>query len=163
MIHGAIWHTDDSRPLPEIQEVFEAINNIQLNYNWLITECVHGIVDVPEINSILSREDYCWLTGKELTRHIAGAPRSYVPAGMFTGFPEEISLEEVLQYPLPTWESPYFWQNPLTLQHPLAQVEIVPWDGMYVLILSRDEKIVRDFRRHFPADATQDLEEYNRQ
>ena len=148
--------------MPEIQEVFEAIHNVQLNYNWLITECWHGTM-VPEIDDILAQSDYCWITGEELTRLVADAARSSTCSGMFTGFPKDVSLEEVLRYPLPTWESPHFWHSPLTLQHPLAQIEIAPWDGMLMLILSSDGKIVRDFRAHFPAEATQDLEEYNRQ
>ena len=40
-------------------------------------------------------------------------------------------------------------------------LEIAPWDGMYMLILSRDAGIVSSFRAHFPAEATQDLAEYN--
>ena len=163
MIQGAIHGVDHVQPLPEIRDVFEAIGGAQLNYNWLITDCIHGIVDIPEINSILDREDYVWLTGEELTRHILNASRTYVPGGVFTGFAKDVSLEEVLRHPLPTWESPGFWHNPLTLQHPLAQIEIVPWDGEFMLVLSRDEKIVQDFRAHFPAETTQDLAEYNRQ
>lgn len=53
-----------------------------------------------------------------------------------------------------------FWNPNLTLQHPLAEVELVAWDGCCTLLLSRDACLVGKFREMFPH--SEDLEDYNR-
>lgn len=66
--------------------------------------------------------------------------------------------EQVLEQPMPIWENGGYWYTPLHLQHPLADVELVPWDSSYLLLLSHDEKLVRQFRAAFPK--SEDLVEY---
>ena len=39
---------------------------------------------------------------------------------------------------------------PLTMQHPLAEIEIVPWDSSMTLLLSRRKDIVDNFRNDYP-------------
>lgn len=51
------------------------------------------------------------------------------------------------------------WENPVSIQHPLSEVEIISWDGDKVLTISKDEKIVSDFRKSF--SLSEDLEIYN--
>ncbi|MBQ6892838.1 MAG: hypothetical protein IJN48_01415 [Clostridia bacterium] len=51
-----------------------------------------------------------------------------------------------------------FWKTPLTLQHPLSQIEILPWDSSLTLILSKDEKTVASFTDAFLH--SERLEEY---
>ena len=36
---------------------------------------------------------------------------------------------------------------PISLQHPLASTEIVPFDSSYVMILSKDKKVVDSFMK----------------
>jgi hypothetical protein len=36
------------------------------------------------------------------------------------------------------------------LQHPLSNVELIPWDSACLLFLSHEEKLVRQFRAGFP-------------
>ncbi len=52
-----------------------------------------------------------------------------------------------------------FWENPLSLQHPLASLEIVAWDSSATLIISKDRKVINDFRLNF--SLSENLETYN--
>ncbi|MBB6713395.1 hypothetical protein [Clostridium gasigenes] len=49
---------------------------------------------------------------------------------MLSGSPQNITIDEILKYPLP-YADGYkgFWKNPISLQHPLVEIEIVPWDS----------------------------------
>lgn len=80
---------------------------------------------------------------------------------VLSGFEKSITLDEVLEYPL-SYAEEYtgFWENPISIQHPLATVEIVPWDSSLTLIISRERKIVDDFKEGFPL--SEDLNYYNK-
>lgn len=141
-----------------LSQVFTAIGNAQLDYNWLITDC-ECYPETKEIEELLSRE-YCWLTGEALTELVEKEDFQWI-WGVLSGFRKEITLEEVLAcQPLPVSDGySGFWQEPISLQHPLADVEIVPWDSSLVLVISKNEKLVSDFRQANPE--SRDLSEYN--
>ena len=81
---------------------------------------------------------------------------------VLSGFRKDIPLEEILKYPLPcSVDYNGFWKNPLSIQHPLAEVEIVPWDSASTLIYSRRKDIVDSFRNYFPL--SEDMTAYNEQ
>ena len=78
---------------------------------------------------------------------------------MLSGFDKHVSLREVLAHPLPYADGyPGFWRLPLTMQHPLAQVEIVAWDSSLTLFFSREKDLTARFRQAYPQ--SQALEEY---
>lgn len=141
----------------DLSKVFSAINNAQNDYNWLITasECYP---QNHEIYDLLSQE-YCWLSGHELSGIIEIEDFQWIWA-VLSGFEKDISTEDVLKYPFP-YADGYkgFWKNPISLQHPLATVEIVPWDSSLTLIISKQDKIVEDFMQAFPL--SKDLSVYN--
>lgn len=142
----------------DLYKVFNAINNVQKNYNWLITDCV-CYPSTKEFAEILSNE-YCWLSGNELTRIVEKENFQWISA-VLSGVDKSITLDEVLEYPLPYAEEyTGFWENPISIQHPLATVEIVPWDSSLTLIISRERKIVDDFKENFPL--SEDLTYYNK-
>lgn len=141
-----------------LRHVFPAIGDAQKNYNWLITDSYCNISN--PIEEEIDRQEYCWISGEDLTS-FAEQDKSQWIGAVFSGFEKDISLEEILKYPLPVWEHPGFWHNPLTLQHPLATVEIVPWDSTYTLLLSKNEEIIADYRHAYPQ--SQDLAAYNTQ
>lgn len=81
--------------------------------------------------------------------------------GSFSGFNKNILKEDVLKYDLP-YADDYgeFWKNPLSIQHPLAEIEIVAWDSTLTLLISKDDEIVDIFMKNKPY--AKDLEKYNK-
>ncbi len=154
MVYGAInekgeqWYTQMGR-------VFEAIKQKQNDYNWLITD----IDCVPQKIEECCIGDYYWLTGKELSRIVNADDGQWV-WGVLSGFDKNIDLSEILQYAKP-YANGYegFWINPVSIQHPLATIEIVAWDSTSTLLFSRQEDMVKDFLSFFPFG--EDLSKYN--
>ncbi|MVX67087.1 hypothetical protein GKZ28_25890 [Clostridium chromiireducens] len=140
-----------------MDKIFNAIENEQLKYNWLITDCECH----PEDKSIyeMFSKEYIWISGKQLTEIISKDDFQFV-WGVFSGFSPEIILEEVLRYDLPFADGyKGFWVNNVGIQHPLAEVEIVAWDSSLTLLISKDDNLVRKFRSNFPL--SEDLSELN--
>ncbi|MFA9376305.1 MAG: hypothetical protein ACERKZ_06065 [Lachnotalea sp.] len=140
-----------------LAKVFTAINDVQKNYNWLITDCVC----YPQTNKFeeLLSKDYCWLSGEELTEIVEKEDFQWIWA-VLSGFEKNIMLEDILKFPLPYIDGYVgFWKNPISIQHPLATVEIVPWDSSLTLMISKESKIVSDFKKTFPL--SEDLAFYN--
>ncbi len=141
-----------------LKEIFEAIGNEQNNYNWLITdfECYPQLNEHVEIFS----KSYCWITGEELTK-IANIENFQWVWGVLSGFDKKFTKEEVLKHSFPEADGyTGFWKNPISIQHPMAEVEIVPWDGALTLLISNNEKVIQSFKEEFPL--SRDLEEYNK-
>jgi hypothetical protein len=127
--------------------VFSAIKNAQLNYNWLITdlECCPSIQSVKD--ELFQKEKYAWLSGEELTALIAIEDFQWIWA-VLSGFDKHIPLQKVLEYDLPYADcNRGIWENPVSIQHPLADVEIVAWDGSATLIISKNKAIVDNFKK----------------
>ena len=131
-----------------MKKVFSAINDRQKDYNWLITN-FEGYPNNTEIAEKLNKE-YTWLSGDELTKIVETEDFQWIWA-VLSGFDKNISLEDVLKYDLP-YADGYtgFWERPITIQNPLASIEIVPWDSSLTLIFSTDCEIVEDFKKAFP-------------
>lgn len=115
-----------------MSKVFSSIENEQLKYNWLITDCECYPED-RSINKIFSKE-YIWISGHQLTEIICKEDFQFV-WGVFSGFHPNITLEEILKYDLP-YANGYkgFWLDNVDIQHKLAEVEIVAWDSSLTLL-----------------------------
>lgn len=157
MVYGVI-DGESHKFYTYLDDIFPAIQNAQMNYNWLITDCYCNMSNT--IKEEIDRQGYCWISGEALTRFAQQDKTQWIGA-VFSGFDRDIPLEKILEYPLSEWEHPGFWHNPLTLQHPLATVEIVPWDSTYTLLLSKNEEITADYHKAYPN--SQDLAVYNDQ
>jgi hypothetical protein len=156
MIYGAISSKDESY-YTHLHKLFDAIENTQVEYNWLITafECIKP----NKIKDEYLKQGYCWIGGKELTQIVQENQFQWIWA-VLSGFQKDITLEEVLSYPYPEADGyPGFWHNPLSMQHPLATIEIVPWDSSLVLFFSRKKELVDKFRAGYPH--SEDLFAYN--
>ncbi len=120
--------------------VFEAIENVQKQYNWLITDCVCYPLD-KEIDQMLNQE-YCWLSGEELSELVAKEDFQWI-WGALCGFVKDIPLAEILKFPLPSAEDYNgYYNNPVSLQHPLSSLEIIPCDSSCILLISKDKAII---------------------
>ena len=138
-------------------KVFSGIKNAQQGYNWLITDTI-CYPKTPSIKSLFD-ENYCWLSGDELTKIVETEDFQWIWA-VLLGFEKSVPLHEILKYPLP-YADGYggFWGEAVSLQHPLASIEIVAWDSTLTLVISKYESIVLDFMRAFPR--SKDLLKYN--
>ena len=111
-----------------------------------------------EIAKTLDNE-YCWIAGKDLVQLLDKEEFQWI-WGVFSAFPKEIELNEVLKYSYP-YADGYtgFWKNPITVQHPLAISEIVAWDGALILVIAKKNEIVNTIMKKNVL--AQDLEKYN--
>lgn len=140
-----------------LKRIFVSINDIQRNYNWLITghECYPQNKKYIEILS----GKYCWITGDELTEMLESEDFQWI-WGVFSAFPKDISKEEILKYELPK-SNGYgrLWRNPVGIQHPFAEIEIVAWDSSMTVFISKEDSIVDMLRKN--NTLAEDLEKYN--
>ena len=141
---GEEYYTNMSR-------VFHVIRNAQKEYNWLITDLeLNG--GYPEaFHDEYLKNSYIWISGEQLTDIVNKNEDCQWVWAVLSGFSKNITKNEVLQYSLP-YEDGYsgFWENPITIQHPLADIEIVPWDSSLVLIISKHDEIINDFIESMP-------------
>ncbi len=89
---------------------------------------------------------FCWLTGTQLSDMLRSHRHLQWIWGVLSGFETGIALEQVLEYPLPGADDNRIWENPVVVRHPLAEIEIVPWDSSMVFFVSRKKEPVRRFR-----------------
>lgn len=144
-----------------LKKIFRAIHDVQKNYNWLITDCECCTASADFRGRIFQYGDYGWISGEELTGMIEREDFQWIWA-VLSGFDTKIPLEEVVRYELPYADmNRGFWTNPISVQHPLAELEIVPWDCSCVLVISKKEQIVEDFLTSLPLG--RDLAVYNEQ
>ncbi len=173
MVYGAIdqesakWYTD-------LGKVFGGIGDTICKYNWLITDSEVYSQDskFEKFNTkpyYIKKEDafvripcreYVFLPGEELQEIIHAEHAQWI-WGVLSGIEKNVPLDQILSHPLP-YADGYkgFWEKPLTIQHPLAEVEIVPWDSSLVLVLSKHKEIVDQFKAAFPK--SEDLTDYLR-
>lgn len=131
-----------------MDKVFNAIENEQLKYNWLITDCECYPQD-KNIDKLFS-EEYVWISGKQLTEIISNEDFQFI-WGVFSGFSPTVALEDVLKYKFPFADGyTGFWVTDVDIQHPLAEVEIVAWDSSLTLIIGRDHNLVQNFMNNLP-------------
>jgi hypothetical protein len=147
---GEVYYTN-------MRKIFDAIKNEQKNYNWLITDCV-CYPQTKKYESMLSKE-YCEITGEALTEMVQEEEFQWI-WGVLSGFKKEIDIKDILEYRVPFADGYRgFWQREVSMQHPLADIEIVAWDSSRVLLISKEEHIVKNFRKAFPQ--SEDLKEFN--
>ena len=139
--------------------VFSAISPAVAERNWLIT----GYENYPEAlepyGGNLGRAAFFWVQGERLEEIVRQQDYPWY-WGVLSGFKKEVPLHQVISYGLP-YADGYtgFWKNPISIQHPMADIEIVAWDSALTLLISRDEAIAQAFRNAYPR--SEDLETYN--
>ena len=138
------------------KEIFWRINEISENYNWLISypECYPQNKEFQEIN-----RDYIWISGEDLKNILYLDDFQWI-WGVLSGLPRNILLEDALKYQLP-YADGYtgFWKNPITLQHPLADIELVAWDGSCTVFICKNELLAEKILAIY--NQAEDLEKYN--
>ena len=147
MVYGAI-NAKGEKYYTYMKKLFEAIGNRQTEFNWLITDCI-CYPDDPKTDAMLSK-DYCWISGDELTEIVGQEDFQWI-WGVLCAFDKSVALEDVMKSDLPRAEDyDGFWSRPISMQHPLARIEIVPWDSTMIMIFSDDKNIIDSFRAAYP-------------
>lgn len=106
-----------------LKNIFNSIDNIQKEYNWLVS----GYECYPQNIEYLKKlsGEYCWMTGDELTDICKNEDFQWI-WGVFSGFHKSVDKEDVLKNKLPQADGyTGFWQNPISIQHPFAEIEII--------------------------------------
>lgn len=146
MVYGAINEKDEEY-YTYLPKLFDTIGNAQLNYNWLITDSFCNIGN--PVQDAVDQEGYCWISGEDLTKLVEENHIQWIFA-VLSGFTKDVQLSDVLEHPLPYAENGGFWRLPVSMQHPLATMEIVPWDSSATLFFSRKKELVDQFMRGYP-------------
>lgn len=140
------------------KKVFLEVDEISEKYNWLITypEC---FFETREFQKKINKK-YIWMSGLEVKNMLCLEDAQWI-WGVFSGFSQNVLLKDILKYELP-YADGYtgFWQNPVTLQHPLSEVEFVAWDSSCTLFISKEEAIIEKILAIYPH--AEDLESYNK-
>ena len=155
MIKGILIEEMKSGGFTDLREVFDVLNNRFLDYNWLFS--MYELHPSPE--EIPFEEDYVWLDGHTMNR-VAREHRMQVIWGVLTAYQKDITLEQVLKYELPyAYQNKEIWNPKLSMQNPLSEIEIIPWDSSLLVIKAKSEEIIDDFKKEYPV--SEDLQEYN--
>ena len=157
MIYGTIIQKGE-KYYTYLKKLFESINNMQLNYKWLISypECYPLDKDIQR----MLESEYCILTGQELTDLVNKEDFQWI-WGTLSAFDPEMPDEDILKYKLPENDMySGFWKNPISMQHPLSKVEIVAFDSSLTLIFTKDFTLPEKFKEFYPE--SEDLELFNR-
>ena len=142
----------------DMQGILGCLGNQVRQYNWLVSD--HQVYfENTKINQLLDAE-YCWLPGEKLMDIVFLENNQWI-WGVFSAFSKSTDMKRVLSYSLPyALENSDIWTLPITLQHPLAEIEIVAWDSSCTIIKCKDENVIRHVRNRYPL--SEDLETYNR-
>lgn len=142
----------DEKYYTYLLKVINSIGGRDLKCNWLITD-IEVCPDSDEkalINNLFKQNNYLILSNNQFIAILEKNDFQWI-WGVFSAIPEKYSTPEILKYELPFAEDNYdiYKDNPI-IQHPLADIEIVAFDGSMVQITSRDNQIAELFRKTYP-------------
>ena len=143
----------------KFKKIFKVLKPTINDYNWLITDCEAYPNFSGHSTRIFQSGDHAWIGSHELMDIVNKDDFQWIWA-VLSGFEKIYSHEEVLQYPHP-YADGYsgFWRPEVSIQHPLASIELVAWDCTAILLISNHDYVVEKFRNSFPL--SQDLSAYN--
>ena len=155
-MYGRIVRKMKSQGFTDLREVFCVLGNA-MQYNWLLSsyECYPFIP-----GKIPHDKDYVWLAGDEFMDIVEEYNIQFI-WGIAAAFNKNITLEEVLQYPIAdAQEYVGYYQQSLTMQNPLADMEIYPIDSSFLIIVSKSQEVIEKFANEY--SDSENLVQYNR-
>ena len=142
-----------------LKEIFEKLDDFQKEYNWFITNCECYPENEKYYEMLIKGS--CWLTGEQLAELVTSEDPQWI-WGVLSGFKKDVSEEEVMEHDEPQADGyEGFWKNPVSIQHSLADIELVSWDGSLFLMISKNDDLIQKFKDTF--SLAKDLEEYNKE
>ncbi|WP_432663701.1 hypothetical protein R9X47_24340 [Wukongibacter baidiensis] len=142
--------TTKMRGFTDMRVIFEALNGLQNDYNWLITD----IECYPEVDEI---KEEAFLSGDDLTDVLKQEDIQFIWA-VFTGFRKDIEIDVSNLEVIPNIRDNYNFWSETKIQHSQASIEIDCCDSSYAVFLSKDEIASKKFKEYF-SEAI-DLDEY---
>lgn len=140
----------------QLSNIFPLIGNIQNDYNWLITD--YECYPRNEMLRQFFSGEACYVTGEELTQIIQQEDFQWI-WGVLSAFSKSVSEEQILQYALPEAEgNSRIWHRPVTLQHPLAELELIARDSTETVLISKDDTIAERLIQQY--DFVENMENY---
>lgn len=137
-------------------DVFEKLEGVQNDYNWLVTEAQITASRTPDTLELIEDNKHIWLDGKEMTKAVSDVTQWIW--GVLSGFDNSVSEEDALKSPLPWADcNSELWKLPLKMQNPLAKIEMIAFDSTYLLLYTMDKSLYERFRKAYPL--SEDLEE----
>jgi len=129
-----------------MKEVFDVLGNAR-QYNWLLS--YHDCNHYPS-EKISYDKDYVWLTGDEFVDIVTEYNIQFI-WGTAAAYKKDITLDEVLQYPLPPdGKFADYCQLPVSMQNPLADTEIYFIDSTFLVITSKSKDVIERFATAYP-------------
>jgi len=155
---GCILKEYDDDYFTYLKPILEPIKDAVRGYNWLVTDCEVYCHPDPRIG----KPGYDWLSGDELL-DIAEHKSQFIWA-VFSAIPKHVPREQALAgsaaAQLPEAEEySGFYRNPVSIQHPLAEIEIAAIDSSYAIFISKHDALVGQWATAF--EHALDLESYN--
>ena len=127
--------------------IFESTNNMETNFNWLITDYECNRYIDPIIFD--TNNNYVWINSEELHGFLKENRIQFI-WGAFIAFDKNIDIDDALKYDLPRSRKNFFEDNTIEMQHPLSVVEIIAADSTYAFVISKDEEHIKQFLAWFP-------------
>lgn len=155
MIQGAILEKGEPY-YTRFGKIFHTLHNFQTEYNWLITDCVANPQNERTAAGIeqAAHGSYNWFRGDELTELLETEDFQWIWA-VLSGFDPLIPKEEVLSVSLRNHALPKavdyegFWQQTLSIQHPLAAVELAAFDSSGMLLSNARRSLLKNSGKRF--------------
>ena len=149
------------KDLPGYTLLKQVLINLDLNnkdYIWLISD-IEAYPSNKELEKEINEKGYLILSTKELMSILDEEDFQWI-WGCLCGFTKDIPLEKVLSHPLPSAQDYNgYYQNPLSLQHPLSSIEIIPCDSSWILVVSENKNLIDNYLAKYPT--CEDLSSYN--
>lgn len=137
-------NTEEVEFFTYLTNVFKSIDNIQNNYNWLITDFECNYTPNEKLKG-----DIAWFTGEELTELVENNDIQFI-WGVLSGFPKSYLPDMKSLNVVPYADSNVgLWSPHVQIQHPMAEIEIICWDSSATLLLSLDERISNLFSSYY--------------
>jgi len=141
-------------------EALDVLGDEARKYNWLISNYDCNIYPTEKI-PMNNDKFFVWFSGDELIDILREHEIQFI-WGVATAYTKDIPLEEILKYPLPFADgNPAFWEAETTMQNPLADIELVPWDSGFLLVFSKSKEFIEKFAKEYP-DSSDDPAGYSR-
>ena len=119
----------DDKCYTNMLKIINTIGGRNLDYNWLITEIETNTGDY-------FYDQYIILSNNELLDKLESNEIQWI-WGNFSGIPTKYSKKEILTSKLPGLDN--IDKKIITIQHPLAEIEIIAYDSTFVQIITKDD------------------------